>query len=113
MIELLDKPATIPEKKKWEMKGSEFGLPDFFFVIHLGNNKYACNNITIEDPEGDIIVGGLACFEFKADADHYVNSGELLMVSFEEAREIALSKESVSVLIFFKGNEIQGFHFVR
>jgi hypothetical protein len=91
------------------------GFPDSLFVISVGNGKFAANNATLTDGQS---VNGLACFPTEDDANHYMGllgglSGEIVPKSFDEAREIALSKPILSCLFLFQFGKIVEVHWVR
>ena len=90
-------------------------FPDKVFLISVGNGKYACNNATLTDGQQ---INGLACFPSLDDGDTYMGllsglSGELVAKTFEEAREIAISKPDLSALFLFQGGRIVDVHYVR
>jgi hypothetical protein len=91
------------------------GFPDRVYLISVGENKFAANNVTLPDGQN---VNGLACFPSGDDATTYMGllaglSGEIVSRSFEEAREIAISKPVLSCLLLFDGGRITDVHWVR
>ena len=95
--------------------GGYGGFPDRLTLISVGGDKYACNNATL--PDGQVI-NGLACFPSPDDATTYMGqlsglSGDLVSKTFEEAREIAIGKPTLSALFLFVGGRICDVHYVR
>ncbi len=91
------------------------GFPDSLFLISVGNGKYAANNATLTDGEA---INGLACFPSPDDATTYMGllaglNGEIVQKSFEEAREIALSKPVLHAMFLFVDGRIVEVHWVR
>jgi len=98
-----------------EMLGGFGGFPDRVFLISVGNDKYAANNVAI--PDGGT-TNGLACFPSPDDATTYMGllaglSGEIVAKSFDEAREIAISKPVLSCVLLFVDGKIADIHWVR
>lgn len=112
-IELLDNPLITSLEE--DMMGSFGSFPEEIYLIDMGDGKFACNNATT--PDG-MTVNGLACFPSPDDATTYMGdlaglSGKIKKSSFQEAREIAKSKEVLDCLFLFAGNRIVEIHFVR
>lgn len=98
-----------------EMMGGYGGFPENVFLISPGDDKYAANNVTLPDGEK---VNGLAAFPSPDDATSYMAmlaglSGEIVGKSFEEARQIAISKPVLSCLLLFHDNHIVDICYVR
>lgn len=99
-----------------ELLGGFGGFPDRLYLINVGGDKYACNNIT---PTGEEkAINGLACFPDPDEATSYMGllaglSGEIVSKSFEEAREIAIGKPILNAMILFVGTRIVEIHWVR
>lgn len=97
------------------MMGGFGGFPDKVHLISVGGGKYAANNATLPDGQQ---VNGLACFPSADDATTYMGllaglSGDIVAKTFEEAREIAISKPVLSCLFLFEGGKIKDVHWVR
>jgi hypothetical protein len=114
MSQILDNPPlglTLDE----ELLGGFGGFPDRLFLISVGGDKYACNNATLSDGQK---INGLASFPSADDATTYMGllqglSGDLVGKSFEEAREIAISKPVLMALFLFVAGKIVEVHYVR
>jgi hypothetical protein len=92
-------------------------FPAQVFVIKVEDGKYAANNATL--PDG-FTFDGLACFRERTDATAYMElpnqrgiSGEVVSLSFEDARSIAKSKPMLTGLLLFVRGTIVEFHFVK
>ena len=110
---ILDRPGGIILEE--ELLGGFGGFPERLYLISPAEGKYAANNVTLPDEQN---VDGLACFPSPDDATTYMGllaglNGEIVGKSFEEAREIALSKPKLSCLLLFVGGRIVEIHFVR
>jgi hypothetical protein len=116
MSQILDKPPlgldlTLDE----ELLGGYGNFPDRLFLISVGDGKYACNNATLTDGQS---INGLSCFPSAEDGVSYMAApeglkGELVGKSFEEARQIAISKPILVAIFLFSRNRIVDVHFVR
>lgn len=110
---ILDRPTFTPFE---EIELGGYGsFPDKLFLISPAEGKYAANNVTLPDGQN---VDGLACFPSPDDATTYMGllaglNGEIVSKSFEEAREIALSKPKLSCLLLFVDGRIVEVHYVR
>lgn len=109
----LDRPldTTLEE----DLLGGFGGFPDRVFLISVGGDKYAANNATLPDGQK---VDGLACFPSADDATTYMGllaglNGEIVGKSFEEARQIAISKPKLQCLFLFVDGHIAEVHWVR
>jgi hypothetical protein len=110
---VLDRPGGITLIE--EELGGFGGFPEQLHLISVGDDKYACNNVTISEGEQ---TNGLACFPSVLEADIYMGllgglSGEVVSKSFEEAREIAKSKPVLSCLLLFVDGHVVEIHYVR
>ena len=113
---ILDRPAPGGIVLEEELLGGFGGFPDKVYLISVGGDKYACNNASLPGEEGAI--NGLACFPDPDEATSYMGmlaglSGEIVQKSFEEAREIALSKPILNCLVLFVATKIVEIHWVR
>lgn len=113
MSQIADRPGGLILDEA--MLGGFGGFPDRLFLISVGENRYAANNVTLPDQQN---VNGLACFPSADDATTYMGllaglSGEIVGKSFEEAREIAISKPVLSCMLLFDGGRIVDVHWVR
>ncbi|RYG41636.1 hypothetical protein EON79_20430 [bacterium] len=84
-------------------------------MIAVGEGKFAANNATLPDGQH---VDGLACFPSADDATVYMGllaglNGEITGKSFEEARQIAISKPKLQCLLLFVDGKIVEVHWVR
>ena len=113
MPDLVDRPIdTVLEE---DLLGGFGGFPDRLFLINVGDGKYAANNATLPDGQ---VVDGLACFPSPDDATTYMGllaglNGKIVGATFEEARQIAISKPKLSCLLLFAGGKIVDVHHVR
>lgn len=114
----MSQTITTPPKgiilEEFELEGYG-GFPNQLYLISMGGDKYAANNATLPDGQN---VNGLACFPDPDEATTYMGllaglSGEIVSKSFEEAREIAQGKPSLSCLLLFVGGKIVEVHYVR
>jgi hypothetical protein len=108
-----DRPSGITLEE--DLLGGFGGFPDRLFLISVGNGKYASNNATLPDGQN---INGLACFPSADDGVQYMGmlsglSGDLVGKSFEEARQIAISKPVLSALFLFLDGHIVEVHYVR
>lgn len=113
MSQIHDRPSGIV-LEEIELGGFG-GFPDKVYLISVGGGKYACNNATGKEGEK---LDGLATFPNPDEATTYMGllaglSGEIVMKSFEEAREIAKSKPMLSCLFLFLGGHIVEIHYIR
>ncbi|CAN1528385.1 hypothetical protein MCEMSE15_01309 [Fimbriimonadaceae bacterium] len=113
MRETIERPA--PLQLDEAMMGGFGGFPDRVYLISVGDNKFASNNVTLPDQQN---VNGLACFPTPDDATTYMGllaglSGDIVAKPFEEAREIAVSKPILSCLLLFQGSQIVDVHWIR
>jgi hypothetical protein len=113
MSQTLDSPGGITLLE--EQLGGFGGFPDKVFVIACGNNTFAANNVTLPDGQS---TNGLATFPSADDATTYMGllaglSGDIVSKTFEEAREIAKSKPTLTCLLLFVDGRIVEIHFVR
>jgi hypothetical protein len=97
--------------------GAYGAFGDKLYLIHVGDGKYAVNNISLPDGQQ---IDGLAAFMSLDDAYTYMGldmargiSGDVVQKSFSEAREIAISKPQLMALIMFSGGQIIDIHYVR
>lgn len=113
MSQIQDRPGGILLEE--ELLGGFGGFPDRLYLISVGPDRYAANNVTLPDGQN---VNGLACFPDPDEATTYMGmlaglSGEIVSKSFEEAREIAQSKPVLSCLLLFVGVHIVEVHYIR
>ncbi len=98
-----------------DLLGGYGGFPEQLFLISAGGDKYAANNVTLPDGQK---INGLAAFPSRDDASVYQSmlaglSGEIVAKSFEDARQIAISKPILSCVLLFHDNHIVDICFVR
>ncbi len=91
------------------------GFPNKLFLISAGEDKYAANNATLPDGQN---IDGLATFPDADEATTYMSllaglGGEIVSKTFEEAREIAVSKPRLMCLFLFVAGRIADVHWVR
>lgn len=114
MSSTLDRPPLgldIPE----ELMEGYGNFPGNLYLIQVGEDKYAANNVSLPDGQN---TNGLATFPSPDDATTYMGllaglSGEIVAKSFEEAREIAISKPILSCLLLFVDGRVVDLHWVR
>jgi hypothetical protein len=113
MPDLLDNPlGTTIDESMLEGFG---GFPSSLFLISVGGDKYAANNATLPDGQ---TVDGLATFPDADEATTYMGllaglNGEIVVKTFDEAREIAVSKPRLMCLFLFVAGRIADVHWVR
>lgn len=95
--------------------GGYGGFPDRLFLISAGEDKYAANNVTLPDGQN---INGLAAFPSPDDATSYMAilaglSGDIVGKSFEEARQIAISKPVLHCLLLFVSGKVVDIVYVR
>jgi hypothetical protein len=113
-VDLIDRPPAGFVLDEELLNGYD-SFPGRVYLISVGGDKYACNNATLSDGQQ---INGLACFPSGDDAITYMGllaglSGSAVGKSFEEAREIALSKPVLSALFLFQGGKIVDVHYIR
>lgn len=115
MRRLDDGPTTVVLEE--ELLGGVGAFGDRVFLIHVGENRFAANNVTL--PDGQMI-NGLATFPSADDAVSYMGldmargiAGDIVQRSFEEARQIAISKPKLHAVLLFADNRVIDIHFVR
>ena len=100
------------------MANDGFGrFPGRLYVIKVSLGLYAANNATL--PDGSL-VDGLACFPERDDATQYMAlpakrgiEGTISAKSFDQARQIAKSKQHLDSLLLFVGGKIVEYHYIR
>lgn len=113
MPDLLDDP--IAQQLDESMLEGFGGFPTTLYLINVAGDKYAANNATLPDGQS---IDGLATFPDPDEATTYMGmlsglSGDIVKKSFEEARNIAISKPRISCLFLFVGGRIVDLHWVR
>jgi len=113
MLRLDSAPTSITLEE--ELLGGYGGFPDQLFLISVGDDKYAANNVTLPDGQN---INGLATFPSRDDASSYQGilaglSGDIVAKSFEDARQIAISKPILSCVLLFHDNRVVDMCFVR
>ncbi|MCC7435161.1 MAG: hypothetical protein IT363_10790 [Methanoregulaceae archaeon] len=96
------------------MLGSYGDFPNTLYLISVGDGKYAANNVTMADTTHN----GLAAFPTLDDLTVYSNllaglDGDPVRKSFDEARQIAISKPVLDCVFLFIDGAIADVHFVR
>jgi len=96
------------------MLGGYGDFPDSLYLISVGDGKYAANNVTM----GETTHNGLAAFPSLDDLTVYSNllaglNGDPVRKTFEEAREIAISKPVLDCILLFIDGSVVDVHFVR
>lgn len=113
MPDLLDNPLGITiDESMLEGFG---GFPSNLFLISVGGDKYAANNATLPDGQ---TVDGLATFPDADEATTYMGllaglNGEIVAKTFDEARQIAVSKPRLMCMFLFVAGRIADLHWVR
>lgn len=95
--------------------GGYGGFPERLFLIEVGDGKFAANNVTLPDGQN---INGLAAFPSADDATTYMAmlaglNGEIVGTSFEEARQIAISKPVLHCVLLFVDGRVVDMVFVR
>ena len=113
MSQIMDRPGGITLEE--DMLGGFGGFPDKVFVICVGGDKYAANNATLPDGQN---VDGLATFPDPDEATTYMGllaglNGDVQAKTFEEARQIAISKPKLLCLFLFRAGVIADVHWIR
>jgi hypothetical protein len=100
-----------------DLLGGYGGFGDRVFLIHVGDERYAANNVTLPDSQN---INGLAAFPSADDAVTYMGQdmargigGDIVQKTFEEARQIAISKPTLQAVLLFVGNRVVDYAFVR
>jgi hypothetical protein len=111
MPELIDSPIQL-EESNLEGYG---GFHSALYLINVTGDKFAANCATLQDGQ---TVNGLATFPDPDEATTYMGllaglSGDIVKKSFDEAREIAISKPALSCLFLFVGGQIADVHWIR
>lgn len=113
MPDLIDNPL-ITQLDESMLEGFG-GFPNALFVIDCGGGRYAANNATLPDGQ---TVDGLATFPDADEATTYMGllaglGGEIAKKTFDEAREITVSKPRLMCMFLFAGGKIVDVHWVR
>ena len=90
-------------------------FPTTVYLIGMGGDRYAANNATLSDGQS---IDGLATFPDPDEATTYMSllaglSGEIVKKSYEEARNIAISKPRLMCMFLFIGGKIADVQWVR
>ncbi|MHB8638103.1 MAG: hypothetical protein ACYC96_16725 [Fimbriimonadaceae bacterium] len=100
-----------------EVWGPYFHFPSSLHVIQVEGDKYAANRAILPDGSG---IDGLACFPETEDATKYMALpkprgivGEVIMKTFDEARQLAKARPKLNGLLLFVGGVIVDYHYVR
>lgn len=96
------------------MLGGYGGFPDSVYLLSVGDDKYAANNVTM----GETTHNGLAAFPSLDDLTVYTGllaglNGDPVRKTFEEARQIAISKPVLDCVLLFVDGTVADVHFVR
>lgn len=120
VIPVIAPPEIQEDQLSSGLEDSFLDIPEIVFLIRLGRGRYVAQNATMPDL-GEL--NGLTCFLTKQDAEEYqarakegtvvAMRGEVVAKSWEEARQIAISKPLLSCLFILKGTAIIDVHFVR
>ena len=113
MPDLIDNPL-ITQLDESMLEGFG-GFPNTLYVIDCGGGRFAANNATLPDGQ---TVDGLATFPDPDEATTYMGllaglGGEIAKKTFEEAREITVSKPRLMCMFLFAGAKIVDVHWVR
>lgn len=114
----LDKPGIIIDDfiDDDNQLGGADDFPDAVVMIHLGNEKYAAVNTTTSGPD-PMTVNLLATFMDTSAAEKWGEAqnltGEYVDKKFEEARNLAISKPSISGLGLQVNGVTSKIHWVR
>lgn len=96
--------------------GGDSNFPDAVIMITLGGGKFAAVNVTTAGPD-PMTVGALVCFATEKEVDiweaKWKLTGTKINKSFQEAREIAISKPSIHGLALVENAETKHIHWVR
>lgn len=96
--------------------GNDSGFPDAVIMISMGGGKYGAVNATTPPPDS-MQAGCLACFATDKEAElweaKYKLNGTRVNKTFEEAREIAVSKPDVHGLALQVNANTAHIHWVR
>jgi hypothetical protein len=114
MAEVLDRPGIITDETP--DLDDLHGFPESVCLIEVQPGKYAANNGTTPPPD-PMVIDGIACFHNEASANAYMKSekgisGNVVPKTFQEAREIALSKApKIKGLFLMVGDHIAAIHY--
>lgn len=113
MLKTHDAPSMFELEEA--MLGGYGGFPETLFLIEVAEGKFAANNVSL--PDGQVI-NGLASFPSADDAVAYMGllaglNGDIVKRSFEEARQIAISKPILHALLLFVDGKIVDIVYVR
>jgi hypothetical protein len=113
MPDLIDNPI-ITQLDESMLEGFG-GFPNQLFLISVGGGKYAANNASLPDGQ---TVDGLATFPDADEATTYMGmlsglSGDIVSKTFDEAREITVSKPRLMCMFLFAAGKIVDVHWVR
>jgi hypothetical protein len=114
-IELLDN-VTDADTRDDDLLGGDDAFPDAVVMISLGGGKFAAVNATTTGPD-PMTVGLLAVFASEKEAEKweavYNLTGERVTKTFQEARELAVSKPSIYGLGLQQEARTVAIHWVR
>lgn len=125
MPDILDMPSILDGAPKFfddletddkNELGNDPNFPDAVIMIDLGGNKFAAVNITTTGPD-PMTVSGLVCFANDKEAELWESkwklTGNRVSKSFQEARELAISKSNIHGLALQQNAETAHIHWVR
>lgn len=119
--QVIDRPSIIDAAPKFftddnEEIGNDNSFPAAVVMINLGGGKYAAINLTTSDPVDPMTVNFLVCFATEDEASlweiaHF--TGDKVTKEFQEARDIAVSKENIHGLALMQNSTAVNIHWVR
>lgn len=95
--------------------GNDSNFPDAVIMLFLGNDKYAAVNTVTTGPD-PMTVNCLVCFASEKEVEVWeakYMTGEQVTKSFQEARELAISKPTIHGLALQVNGETRHIHWVR
>ncbi len=113
-IELLDNPVDIGTKDI-DLLGGDDSFPDAVIMIDLGGGRFGAVNATTTGPD-PMTVGMLAVFATEKEAEIWEGiyfTGNKVNKTFQEAREIAVSKPNIYGLALQRNGNTAAIHWVR
>jgi len=123
MSTIIDLPGIIDAPKFFDdldtedkdILGNDSNFPDAVIMLRRDDGKYCAVNVTTPEPD-PMTVSALVCFATDKEAEFWeakYMTGEHVNKSFQEARDLCISKNNIHALALQVNGETQHLHWVR